>query len=52
MFKIGQSRDVHRFSTESNKPLIIGMVEIDSEFNTEDRVVVEYAGYEKVLSKY
>jgi len=25
---------------------------IDSEFNTEDRVVVEYAGYEKVLSKY
>lgn len=35
MFKIGQSRDVHRFSTESNKPLIIGMVEIDSEFNIE-----------------
>lgn len=32
------------FSLENKK--------IDSEFNTEDRIVVEYAGDEKVLSKY
>lgn len=33
MFKIGQSRDVHRFSSESKKPLVIGAVIFESEFN-------------------